>query len=100
MAQLTYRRRRIRPETRHVYLARSDDAPQLVKIGISGDLPARMRELRCVAVATIERPYREAAELERDLHARFAADRVAGEWFWYTPAIRAVVDELEGEWHR
>ena len=34
---------------------------------------------------------------ERALHARFAADRISGEWFRKSPALLALIDEIKAE---
>lgn len=71
--------------TPFVYVARrrGEDAPRLVKIGFTRDLPVRMDELGCVAIIAIE----GGETLERELHRRFAGLRQEGEWFRFEGAL-------------
>lgn len=68
----------------------------LIKIGSASDPRRRVKELqtgspehlRLLAVTT-------GGELhERDLHARFATDRVRGEWFSPSPSLIALIGGL------
>jgi hypothetical protein len=66
-------------------------ASRLVKIGYAKDAWARFsnmqvgspEELRMLGVIRTYLP----TELERDLHAHFAADRVRGEWFRFSEEL-------------
>lgn len=72
----------------HVYVA-SDG--QRVKIGVASNPEHRMRQLRTAAPLVALVHVREfsnragAVATERALHARFSAQRVAGEWFAIDP---------------
>ncbi len=72
----------------HVYFARSETFPDLVKIGMSRYLQER---IRCLSkqyrgplklLGAIELPDTlEARSKERELHRKFSDFRVGGEWF-------------------
>lgn len=92
-------RPRCEPARAGVYFIRSGDH---VKIGESGDIPARMRELstgnpvrlRIVAcIPIIEKAARK--QQEATYHRHWAAQRIAGtEWFAWTPEINSWVQSL------
>jgi len=74
------------PGTRegYVYFLRewgNDESP--IKIGFSGDITERVRQLRYTTGLDLELLawFPATLSVERDLHKRFAASRVRGEWF-------------------
>jgi hypothetical protein len=71
-----------------VYFARSGDR---IKIGWSRQVATRLAQLQTGNAAPIELlgvvPGGRSAE--RELHSRFAADRVSGEWFEASPELLA-----------
>lgn len=70
-----------------VYFLRDGDR---VKIGRTVDREARISTLLREAPSAELigwRPTLQFTRLERDLHRRFAADRLGGEWFRWSPAI-------------
>lgn len=70
--------------------------PGYVKIGFSTNLAKRLENLRCSSPVplTVLAAIRGSVAMERDLHARFAADRAHGEWFKRSKAIDALLAEL------
>jgi hypothetical protein len=75
-----------------IYLIRCT-ATGLLKIGLSRNPPGRLRQLRCSSSGSLELvAILEAtvmADLESDLHSRFADLRHHGEWFRPSPQILA-----------
>jgi hypothetical protein len=69
-----------REKRRTVYYVRRQDG--LIKIGVSGQLNRRLRALTEIHGAlTVLALHAGGREAEQRMHARFAADRVTGEWF-------------------
>lgn len=58
-----------------------------VKIGTTGDLKCRMRELGATFLAAEPGSFKD----ERAMHQRFASDRIEGEWFSPSPALLAYI---------
>ena len=75
-----------------VYFATCRDA-NAVKIGYSGDAHLRARELQscCPLPIKIEALLPGTKEIEATFHARFADDRIHGEWFHITQMIEAII---------
>jgi hypothetical protein len=75
---------------RTIYFVRSGDK---VKIGIAGDLDARLAKMRCDSAAPMELLGSRPGGLgeERALHARLSAHRSHGEWFHAAPEVLAEV---------
>lgn len=78
-----------------VYFARSLLGSTLIKIGVSGNVPARMRALSAEALVVVESD--DAKTLERDLHRELAVHREHGEWFRPEPEIFAAIERLRPE---
>lgn len=76
-----------------VYIARSLLGSDLIKIGISTDVPGRMKALQAEAVVVFPGGRRE----ETDLHSRFASSREYGEWFAPTPELLGLIEELQAD---
>lgn len=78
----------------------------LVKIGMTVDVPHRLRTLQCMCPAklTVLAAFhsKDPPGDERELHARFAGDRRHGEWFTATDEITdwAWHDSRTGVAHR
>jgi T5orf172 domain len=73
----------------------SDDSGH-IKIGTASDVAIRMRSMQ-TANATklrIEATCPGGEPLERDLHQKFAGDRLCGEWFVFTETIAELIDDL------
>jgi hypothetical protein len=66
-----------------------------VKIGYSGDPHGRLPEIQtgCPLPLTLEAMTPGTKEHERQLHQRFADDRLHGEWFRLTDIIEAMMKE-------
>lgn len=65
--------------------------------GSTSDLDERLRKLRAtspVPLVLVGVVRRGGAELEREIHQRFAAERLHGEWFEPTLLLLEVVREL------
>lgn len=60
-----------------------------VKIGRTGNVIARVAAIQSHSPVSVllERVLEGGADLERELHERFASDRVLNEWFDLTPRI-------------
>lgn len=69
----------------YVYFARSKLGGNLIKIGVTSNLAARMRDLKAEAFAVVATE--QAGRLEAILHRRFRAWRREGEWFEPAPAL-------------
>lgn len=84
----------------YVYVIGSRDH-DCVKIGITrrghDGVYARLEELQCASPFPLEVVAKFAVvdpkKLEAQLHARFGADRLQGEWFLRSPAIEAWLQE-------
>ncbi len=69
----------------HIYVIGASE--NLKKIGITRNPPGRLRNLQTANPAKLQLEYlkqceeHEAVRLEREVHKRFSADRLAGEWF-------------------
>ncbi len=80
------RRRGTLPEKQSVYIMKALGSG-LYKIGISVHPNQRRTEIQyqvmdeITIIATKEYEYRQAAEMEKDLHITFARDNVYHEWF-------------------
>lgn len=57
-----------------------------VKIGVADDVRNRLRELQCAnhEKLALIRNFAGDQPVERWLHRHFAAQRVRGEWFWFS----------------
>lgn len=81
--------------TTNVYFIGCDDH---VKIGMAGSVEKRFRALatshhrELTLLAVIKGA---SGSLEFELHERFAAHRVRGEWFRLAPDIQAYIDEIK-----
>lgn len=82
------------PPASWVYFARSGNR---VKIGVSKNPRARLEGLRTGSSTKIRIYYVTPGDitLERELHRQFGADRINGEWFIYSPQIRAWIQADE-----
>ena len=84
---------------RYVYFIKS---PRLraVKIGIANDPRKRLSYLQVGSADRLELVgtwlSNNAAKLEGVLHRHFSSDRIGGEWFTLTPALREIMEGLAG----
>ncbi|HEX5585298.1 GIY-YIG nuclease family protein [Gaiella sp.] len=69
-----------------------EDGP--IKIGFSGDVGERLRVLRSKTRLDLHVIgwFPATLSVERDLHKRFSAIRLHGEWFEATPELLGVVE--------
>jgi hypothetical protein len=77
-----------------IYLISTWDA-EVVKIGFTTSIRSRLRSLR-TACPTQPRAHlllKGSVLEERELHQRFAVDRIRGEWFRLSDAIRSFITE-------
>lgn len=67
-----------------------------IKIGLTTDLPARLKVLQNSSPIALRVLARRAGNLtlERDYHLLFAASRLHGEWFERTPELLAEIERL------
>lgn len=67
-----------------------------IKIGVTNDVPARIRDLQCANAKRLRLLVTVPGDhkTENELHRRFAAERLNGEWFKGKGAVRAFVEEL------
>lgn len=81
-----------RPGTLY-FIQRGDDGP--VKIGMSADVPKRMKQLQCASSDELHlRATVPTSELtEREAHRRFKAYRLRGEWFRAAAELLAFIEE-------
>lgn len=68
-----------------------------IKIGFAVDPWSRMKSLQTGAPCDLEMMAIQAGDrkAERDLHRKFAADRLRGEWFQASPPLTAYVASLD-----
>lgn len=76
-----------------VYFIRCQD---FVKIGYATDVRRRLAAIQISSPyeVTLLAECKGGSRLECELHKRFAAHRVRGEWFHLTPDIQAYIDEV------
>lgn len=81
-----------------LYFIETQCAERFIKIGISSDAHTRASKMQmdCPYELKLLKLVPGGAHMEYELHARFAADRVRGEWFRRTPELVALIDGLEG----
>jgi len=89
-----YRRahpRQTKTSARFVYFIQSSGGP--IKIGSASDVAARLKSLQTGSADELTLlAMTEGGEFrERELHARFAADRLRGEWFAPSPELIRVI---------
>ena len=94
------RKVKARPITPHTYLVGAEGSP-LVKIGYTGGVPLkRLASLQTGQPMALSLLWSIPVDIEDELHERFAAYRVRGEWFDLTPlgdavlVVQAAADEL------
>lgn len=77
-----------------VYIALNQDCT-LAKIGYSGDICERIRQLRCIGGSRVTPVgyITGGREQESNLHRQFKIHRVCGEWFHYCDALRELVSD-------
>jgi N-acetylneuraminic acid mutarotase len=80
-------------EKPHVYFIQSSNGP--IKIGVATNVEARAASLQSgnpcpIKILAIIK--NGGKELERELHKRFAADRLGGEWFQNSNSLKEVID--------
>jgi hypothetical protein len=79
-----------KPKTPHTYLVGAEGSP-LVKIGYTSGAPLkRLASLQTGQPMTLSLLWSLPVDIENELHERFAAYRVRGEWFDLTPLGDAV----------
>lgn len=89
-----------------VYFIRARETGH-IKIGISANPEARLArldramplslELLAVQPVPGETRRRHAQAVEAGYHARFAADRVKGEWFCPSPGLLSLIEQIAAE---
>ena len=79
-----------------IYFVSAWDA-EIVKIGFTTSMRSRLRSLRtaCPKAPRIHLLLKGTLLEERELHKRFEADRIRGEWFRLSAAIRAFIDKYK-----
>lgn len=83
--------------TRYVYFAHDGKPSKRVKIGLSRDVPGRMKALNCQLLFAVPCSYSFARQLEQTLHAEFAPNRVelhregGTEWFLTDARLDALI---------
>ena len=95
--------RKPRTATPHTYLVGAEGSP-LVKIGYTSGSPAkRLASLQTGQPMALRLLWSIPVDIEGELHARFAAHRVRGEWFDLTPlgdavaVVQAAAAEISSE---
>jgi hypothetical protein len=79
-----------------LYFIECQCAERHIKIGVSSNIKVRLVNMRahCPYDLRLLKAVVAGAHLEIELHQRFAADRVRGEWFRRTPELLAYIDSL------
>lgn len=79
-----------RPEPQYVYIVQ---AGEQVKIGVSGNVTKRLRSLQLMSPIpiTLRCAFPGGVERERELHERFQAHALWGEWFKLTPDLEQFI---------
>jgi len=79
-----------------LYFIECQCAERHIKIGVSSNIKVRLVNMRahCPYELKLLKAVTAGAHLEIELHQRFAADRVRGEWFRRTPELLAYIDSL------
>lgn len=76
----------------HVYFIKAPGS-DLIKIGFATDVTARLKALQAASPGELSLlgSVRGSRSDESRLHRLFADDRIRGEWFTDTPALRAII---------
>lgn len=84
--------RRSRASAGWIYFVRADN---LIKIGFTGTLPKRFRQLQCMSAVKLRLlcALRGASDLEVGLHVKFQHLHSHGEWFHAAPDLIQFVEE-------
>lgn len=79
-----------------LYFIETECAERHIKIGIAANAKARLNKLQmcCPYKLNILAVIPGKSHMEKELHQRFVADRLHGEWFRRSDALLAVIDEL------
>lgn len=79
-----------------LYFIETECQQRFVKIGIAGDVNRRLKKMQmgCPYELKVLAVIPGGAHMEKELHVRFLADRVTGEWFKRSDALLAAIDEL------
>ena len=80
----------------HVYFVQALDGGP-IKVGVAKDVQRRIKELQCacpVPLRLLGIVEKGGLRKERELHQRFAASRLHGEWFEESHEILACISEL------
>ena len=98
IAQIYRRALAITPRTHLYAIQHGDGGP--VKIGLARHPAQRLSELQIGNPVTLNglAAWRCLPGDEADLHARFDAAHIRGEWFWPTPDLLAYVLRQGGDW--
>ena len=84
----------------YVYLLAHKSEPGVYKIGRTRNPESRRQTFGVLLPFPVEFecviPARDMVVLESSLHAKFAADRINGEWFRLSPADVAYIKSLDG----
>lgn len=95
--------RKTKASTPHTYLVGAEGSP-LVKIGYTSGAPAkRLASLQTGQPMPLSLLWSIPVDIESELHERFAAHRVRGEWFDLTPlgdaiaVVQAAAEEISSK---
>lgn len=81
-----------------LYFIETECAERHIKIGIASNVASRIASMQshCPYRLRLLKMVPGAAHLEQELHMRFVADRLHGEWFRRSDELLDVIDSLEG----
>lgn len=81
-----------------LYFVETDCAERHIKIGITSNIKDRVAtmQMHCPYKIVLLKLVPGCAHMEKDLHIRFASDRIVGEWFKRSDDLLAVVEGLDG----
>lgn len=78
--------------SRHDYVVYFAERDGLIKIGVTSNLPARLRQLGATELGYVYGDHK----MERLVHCRFRHERVSGEWFQPSERLLQFVREHDG----
>lgn len=81
-----------------LYFVETMCAERHIKIGIAANVRARMSKMQmdCPYTLRLIKRVADSAQLEAEIHARFAEQRLGGEWFARTAELEEFIEGLDG----
>lgn len=81
-----------------LYFVQTECAERHIKIGIASNMKDRLSTMQthCPYQIKLIKLVPGGAHMEKELHIRFAQDKLVGEWFRRSEELLSVIDSLDG----